>query len=229
MSGDAQKAASNWGSDPENLIQRIGQLTRMLRESMRELGLDKEIEKAAQAIPDARDRLTYVATMTEQAAERALNAIDRAKPPQEALEKGAKELDARWQSWFANPIELAEARELVNDTRAYLGDVPKQTQATQRELMEILMAQDFQDLTGQVIKKMNEVIREIEHQLVQVLIDSVPDGSEGALLKRLAESEWEEPKQNSLLNGPQIKPSEGGGDVVASQDQVDDLLDQLGF
>ncbi len=229
MSGDAQKAASNWGTDPENLIQRIGQLTRMLRESMRELGLDKEIEKAAQAIPDARDRLTYVATMTEQAAERALNAIDRAKPPQEALEKGAKELDARWQSWFANPIELAEARELVNDTRAYLGDVPKQTQATQRELMEILMAQDFQDLTGQVIKKMNEVIREIEHQLVQVLIDSVPDGSEGALLKRLAESEWEEPKQNSLLNGPQIKPSEGGGDVVASQDQVDDLLDQLGF
>lgn len=229
MSGDAQKAASNWGTDPENLIQRIGQLTRMLRESMRELGLDKEIEKAAQAIPDARDRLTYVATMTEQAAERALNAIDRAKPPQEALEKGAKELDARWQSWFANPIELAEARELVNDTRAYLGDVPKQTQATQRELMEILMAQDFQDLTGQVIKKMNEVIREIEHQLVQVLIDSVPDGSEAALLKRLAESEWEEPKQNSLLNGPQIKPSEGGGDVVASQDQVDDLLDQLGF
>lgn len=230
MSGDAQKAASNWGTDPENLIQRIGQLTRMLRESMRELGLDKEIEKAAQAIPDARDRLTYVATMTEQAAERALNAIDRAKPPQEALEKGAKELDARWQSWFANPIELAEARELVNDTRAYLGDVPKQTQATQRELLEILMAQDFQDLTGQVIKKMNEVIREIEHQLVQVLIDSVPDGSEAALLKRLAESEWEEPeKKNSLLNGPQIKPAEGGGDVVANQDQVDDLLDQLGF
>lgn len=230
MSGDAQKAASNWGTDPENLIQRIGQLTRMLRESMRELGLDKEIEKAAQAIPDARDRLTYVATMTEQAAERALNAIDRAKPPQEILEKGAKELDARWQAWFANPIELAEARELVNDTRAYLGDVPKQTQTTQRELLEILMAQDFQDLTGQVIKKMNEVIREIEHQLVQVLIDSVPDGGEAALLRRLAESEWEEPeKKNSLLNGPQIKPAEDGGDVVANQDQVDDLLDQLGF
>lgn len=230
MSGDAQTAASNWGADPDNLIQRIGQLTRMLRESMRELGLDKEIEKAAQAIPDARDRLTYVATMTEQAAERALNAIDRAKPPQEALEAGAKELDERWNAWFANPIELTDARELVNDTRSYLAGVPKQTQATQRELMEILMAQDFQDLTGQVIKKMNEVIREIEHQLVQVLIDSVPDGGEAALLKRLAESEWEEPeKKNSLLNGPQIKPSEGGGDVVANQDQVDDLLDQLGF
>lgn len=227
MSGDAQKAASNWGADPDDLIQRIGQLTRMLRESMRELGLDKEIEKAAQAIPDARDRLTYVASMTEQAAERALNSIDRAQPIQSDLEKAATELDGRWQLWFENPIELDQARELVNDTRAYLADVPRQTQATQRELLEILMAQDFQDLTGQVIKKMNEVIREIEHQLIQVLIDSVPDGAEGAVLKRLAEAEWEPEKKSALLNGPQIKPT--GGDIVTNQDQVDDLLDQLGF
>ena len=54
----------------EQLFQRIGALTRMLRDNMRELGLDKEIERAAQAIPDARDRLSYIASMTEQAAER---------------------------------------------------------------------------------------------------------------------------------------------------------------
>lgn len=89
------------------------------------------------------------------------------------------------------------------------------------------MAQDFQDLTGQVIKKMMEVIREIEHQLVQVLIDSVPDGAEQAVLKRLAEAEWEEEKKQSLLNGPQIKPTPG--EAVTNQDQVDDLLAQLGF
>ncbi|MCQ4347264.1 protein phosphatase CheZ [Pseudomonas stutzeri] len=227
MSVDAQQAAGSWDVAPDELIQRIGQLTRMLRDSMRELGLDKEIEKAAEAIPDARDRLTYVATMTEQAAERALNAIDRAQPLQDELAKGADDLDRRWEAWFANPVELEEARELVRDTRSYLAEVPRQTQATQRELMEILMAQDFQDLTGQVIKKMNEVIREIEHQLIQVLIESVPDGSEAVILKRLAESEWEPEKPKSLLNGPQIKPT--AGDAVVSQDQVDDLLDQLGF
>lgn len=227
MSGDALQAASNWDVAPDELIQRIGQLTRMLRDSMRELGLDKEIEKAAEAIPDARDRLTYVASMTEQAAERALNAIDRAQPLQDGLAQGAGDLDKRWQAWFENPIELDQARELVGDTRAYLAEVPRQTQATQRELMEILMAQDFQDLTGQVIKKMNEVIREIEHQLIQVLIESVPEGSEAIILKRLAESEWEPEKQKSLLNGPQIKPT--AGDAVVNQDQVDDLLDQLGF
>lgn len=227
MSGDVLQAAANWDVAPDELIQRIGQLTRMLRDSMRELGLDKEIEKAAEAIPDARDRLTYVASMTEQAAERALNAIDRAQPLQGELAKGAGALEQRWDAWFANPVELEEARELVRDTRAYLGDVPRQTQATQRELMEILMAQDFQDLTGQVIKKMNEVIREIEHQLIQVLIESVPEGSEAIILKRLAESEWEPEKQKQLLNGPQIKPT--AGDAVVNQDQVDDLLDQLGF
>ncbi len=212
----------------EDLVQRIGQLTRMLRESMRELGLDKEIEKAAEAIPDARDRLSYVATMTEQAAERALNAIDRAQPIQDSLSDEAEALDKRWAEWFAEPKELDEARELVNETRSYLSGVPGKTQATQKELLEIMMAQDFQDLTGQVIKKMMDVIREIEHQLVQVLIDAVPENMARETMQQKANDQWENDRkrEESLLNGPQIKPS---ADIVTDQDQVDDLLDQLGF
>ncbi|MFC3285439.1 protein phosphatase CheZ [Litchfieldella rifensis] len=227
MSGDAQQSSAQGADD---LVQRIGHLTRMLRESMRELGLDKEIEKAAEAIPDARDRLNYVASMTEQAADRALNAIDRAQPIQDELGARAGDLDKRWQQWFEDPIELSEAKELVSDTRAYLGEVPNRTQATNAELLEIMMAQDFQDLTGQVIKKMMDVIREIEHQLVQVLLDSVPEGQERREMQRRAEGQWEadaKKREESLLNGPQIKPE--GADVVSSQDQVDDLLDELGF
>ncbi|MCE9682827.1 protein phosphatase CheZ [Halomonas alkalisoli] len=212
----------------DELVQRIGQLTRMLRESMRELGLDKEIEKAAEAIPDARDRLSYVATMTEQAAERSLNAIDRAQPLQDSLSDGAESLDKRWAAWFAEPKELDEARELVNETRSYLADVPDKTQATQKELLEIMMAQDFQDLTGQVIKKMMDVIREIEHQLVQVLIDAVPENMDRETMRQKANDQWasDRKREQSLLNGPQIKPA---ADIVTDQDQVDDLLDQLGF
>ena len=206
----------------EDLILRIGQLTRMLRDSMRELGLDKEIARAAEAIPDARDRLSYVATMTEQAAERALNAIDRAQPIQDTLSTRAKELDDRWSAWFQNPVELEQARELVRDTRGYLGEVPDLTQATHRELLEIMMAQDFQDLTGQVIKRMMDVIREIEQQLLQVLIDNAPAAQQANFARTPKEG------ANPLLNGPQIK-TEGNPDVVANQDQVDDLLEQLGF
>src|SRR5690606_2564275 len=162
-------------ADPtDELLARIGYMTRMLRDSMRELGLDRAIEEAAQAIPDARDRLRYVANMTEQAANRVLNATEAAQPVQERLAASAKALDGRWQAWFDQPLELPEARELVDATRGFLREVPQATRSTQELLMEIIMAQVFQDLTGQVIMKMMDVIGAIERELVQVLIDNVP-------------------------------------------------------
>jgi Chemotaxis protein len=198
----------------ENLILKIAQLTRMLRDSMRELGLDQAVREAAHAIPDARDRLHYVARMTEQAANRVLNAAEQLQPVQDELQNRAVTLDKRWQAWFDHPVELSEARELVDDTRAMLKEIPATTKATQDALLDIIMAQDFQDLTGQVIMKMLGVVTAIETELVQVLIDSVP-------LERREEA-------NSLLNGPEVNPA-GKSDVVTSQDQVDDLLDSLGF
>lgn len=106
---------------PSDIIVRIGSLTRMLRDSLRELGLDQAIAEAAEAIPDARDRLDYVVQMTAQAAERALNSVEASQPHQDAMEKGAKALTQRWDEWFENPIELANARELVTDTRQFWG------------------------------------------------------------------------------------------------------------
>ncbi|MEO3988265.1 protein phosphatase CheZ [Pseudocitrobacter cyperus] len=199
-----------------DIIARIGSLTRMLRDSLRELGLDQAIAEAAEAIPDARDRLDYVVQMTAQAAERALNSVEASQPHQDALEKNANALSTRWDEWFENPIELADARELVSDTRQYLRDVPEHTRSTNAQLLEIMMAQDFQDLTGQVIKRMMDVIQEIERQLLMVLLENMPEPS--TRTKR---------ENESLLNGPQMDTSKAG--VVASQDQVDDLLDSLGF
>nr|WP_298055032.1 protein phosphatase CheZ [uncultured Halomonas sp.] len=231
MSQNEQSGSAQLSEDTaEDLIHRIGKLTRMLRDNMRELGLDKEIEKAAEAIPDARDRLHYVATMTEQAADRALNAIDRAQPIQDQLADRASALDKRWTEWFDAPKELDEAKALVIETRTYLGEVPDMASATNKELMEIMMAQDFQDLTGQVIKKMMDVIREIEHQLVQVLIDNVPGAHARESMQRKAEDQWKNDnarRNEELLNGPQVK--ENAQDIVTGQDQVDDLLDELGF
>ncbi|SPC18500.1 MULTISPECIES: protein phosphatase CheZ [Cupriavidus] len=201
----------------EQLILRIGNLTRMLRDNMRELGLDKEIERAAQAIPDARDRLNYIAAMTEQAAERTLNAVELAQPIQSDIEQQAETLDQRWAAWFEKPVELADARSLVLDTRAFLSEVPGQARATNSHLLDIMMAQDFQDLTGQVIKKMMDMIRALEQELLQVLIDNVP-----------SERRVEVQAPSTLMNGPQVNP-EGKPDVVSDQAQVDDLLASLGF
>ncbi|THE10588.1 protein phosphatase CheZ, partial [Kocuria rosea] len=92
-----------------DIISRIGSLTRMLRDSLRELGLDKAIADAAEAIPDARDRLDYVVQMTAQAADRALNCVEAAQPHQDKMEAGATQLKGRWDEWFENPIELGDA------------------------------------------------------------------------------------------------------------------------
>ncbi|MDY0310213.1 MAG: protein phosphatase CheZ [Castellaniella sp.] len=211
---DQSSSQQDFAEPSMDLIQRIAHLTRTLRVSMRELGLDEAIKDAAHAIPDARDRLHYVAQMTEQAANRVLNAAEQIQPWQDSMQRDAKALDARWQDWFDHPVELDQARELVDDTRAFLKNVPEKTQSSQNNLMEIIMAQDFQDLTGQVIMKMLGVIGAIETELIQVLIDNVP------------QEKREETK--SLLNGPVVNAA-GKSDVVANQDQVDDLLESLGF
>ncbi len=201
------------------IISRIGQLTRMLRDSLRELGLDQTIAQAAEAIPDARERLNYVVQMTAQAAERVLNCVEVAQPRQNELETSAKALTQRWDEWFANPhtVELSDARSLVTDTRNYLNIVPDYASFTNAQLLEIMMAQDFQDLTGQVIKRMMEVIQELEKQLVMVLMENIPSD-------QMAKAKKE---NDSLLNGPQVNQNNAG--VIANQAQVDDLLDSLGF
>jgi chemotaxis protein CheZ len=211
----------------DRILARIGQLTRTLRDSMRELGLDKQVEAAAEMVPDARDRLKYVATMTEQAAERALNAIELAKPLQESMQTDAQSLDARWDAWYGAPLEREEVKTLIADTRGFLQQVPVHTQATNAQLLEIMLAQDFQDLTGQVINKITDVVHLIEQHLLSVLVENIaPERREQFAAQAAALAACG--AQDSLMNGPQINP-EGRTDVVQDQTQVDDLLASLGF
>jgi chemotaxis protein CheZ len=230
---DAQDAFARDDSDltTDRILARIGQLTRTLRDSMRELGIDKHVERAAEAVPDARDRLKYVATMTEQAAEKVLTAIEVAKPIQEQLQQDAGKLDARWAQWYAAPLGRDEVRTLMDDTHAFLGKLPDATAATNQQLLEIMLAQDFQDLTGQVIKKITEIVYVIEQQLLGVLVENIaPERREqfAATAAALAAEVSSTGSPEGLLNGPQINP-EGKADVMQDQSQVDDLLASLGF
>jgi chemotaxis protein CheZ len=202
------------GSNDE-VLSRIGHMTRSLHESLRGLGLDKLIEKAASDIPDARDRLDYVARLSEDAAKRVLDATDAAAPLQDRIDSSAVELTRSWQSLLDSGEGSPEWRALAERTIASLNESRSAVGATKGHLMDIMMAQDFQDLTGQVIKRITGIAQNLEKQLVQMLVDFAP-----AEVKR----EFD----NSLLNGPQINP-EGNTEVVADQGQVDDLLDSLGF
>lgn len=193
----------------------IGHLTRALHDTLRELGYDKTLEQAVGKMPDARDRLNYISTLTEQAAVKTLNAVEESKPLQQSLEAGATQLSARWQELFERKLDVEQFKALVHQTRDYLHDVPRQTQATNAQLMDIVMAQDYQDLTGQVLKKLAETVQQLENQLLALLIASLP-------------ADKKKEVDDSLLNGPVIN-AEGRADVVTSQEQVDDLLESLGF
>src|SRR4051812_23295393 len=199
----------------ERMLAGIGGLTRALHSSLRELGYDRAIEEAASAIPDARDRLAYVANMTEQAAQRTLTATELAKPIQDSLAADASGLSAEWARILARQGDVAQFKALVERTKLYLEGVPKQTGDTNAQLMEIMMAQDFQDLTGQVIKKTTELIQFIEQQLLQLLLENTPP-------ERRSEA------TNTLMNGPAVSAKEIAS-TLTSQAQVDDLLGSLGF
>ena len=202
-------------SDPAKVINQIGHMARALHDTLRELGLNKEIEKAASTIPDARDRLNYVATLTQQAAERVLNATEAAQPVVEKLGSEAQQLARQWDLLFEKKLDVPQFKDLVTQTHAYLHEMPKQTRTTNAYLTEIMMAQDFQDLTGQVIKKIIELTKDMEQQLLALLLENASPSVKAEL-------------NTSLLNGPVIN-AKGRTDVVTSQDQVDDLLESLGF
>lgn len=219
-----QEGNTNIDVTTDRILARIGQLTRALRDSMRELGLDKNIERAAEVMPDARDRLRYIASMTEQAAERVLGAVDVARPVQDRLLDDTAALNTRWAHWNAALIGPDDAQALFEDTRAFLLRVPESAAATNAQLLEIMMAQDFQDLTGQVIRKIMAIIDLIEQQLLGVLIENIKEDRREAFAAQAAELVTPDP----LLNGPQVKP-DGKNDVMQGQAQVDDLLASLGF
>ena len=219
MNTESESMASSGQQDDavnhDEVLLRIGHMTRALHDSLRGLGLDKLLLNAAEDIPNARDRLDYVARKSEEAAQKVLNATDAAIPLQEKIDQGAKALRLRWETVLQGSAGDPAMRECAQQTLAYLGETKNHTAETKSHLMDIMMAQDFQDLTGQVIKKITELAQNIEQQLVQILIDYSP-----ADVKRNS--------GDGLLNGPQMNPIDKV-DVVAGQEQVDDLLDSLGF
>lgn len=208
---------NNGINSDKNVIDQVGQLTRNLHDSLRELGYDKRLEKIADEVPETQNKLAYVASKTQQAANRTLTATETAMPIQDKLSTNAIELSERWkevlESQQVNPnIEIFKV--LLIDTLSYLDKIPEHTSATNEQLLEIMMAQDFQDLTGQVIKKITRMVQSLEKDLIELLLAYVPTKKPSA--------------DEGLMNGP-VTNIKNGNNVVCNQDQVDDLLASLGF
>jgi chemotaxis protein CheZ len=203
----------------KGMYERLGGIVRLLHDSLRELGYDKALTEASSQIMDAQDRLEYVATLTEQAANKVLNTLDDGMPAQDLLSKQAKDMENRWDDLFAGKLSIEQFKALAGDSRQFAQLVSEATEAEKARLLEIMMAQDFQDITGQLIKKVVVITKTVENELTQLLKDSAPPDVKEKLAQKQAAQEQPQP----LMSGPSV-PS-----AALDQDSVDDLLADLGF
>jgi chemotaxis protein CheZ len=200
------------------MFERLGGIVRLLHDSLRELGYDKALTEASSQIVDAQDRLEYVATLTEQAANKVLNTLDEGMPAQDLLQKQAKDMETRWADLFEGKLSLDEFKALAGDSRQFAALVNEATEAERARLLEIMMAQDFQDITGQLIKKVVKITQTVESELAQLLRDNAPPDIKEKLAKK------EQPAAPApLMQGPSVP------EAALNQDNVDDLLADLGF
>lgn len=191
------------------LYDRLGGILRQLHNSMRELGYDRALQDVATEVQDAKGRLEYVATLTEQAATRVLNSIDVAMPQQEELSKTARDLEERWATLFDGNMDVDAFKQLAQDSRDFTVNTANRADEEKARLMEIMMAQDFQDITGQVIKKVVGITKKLEQELAQLLRDNAPPETKEKVV--------------DLMAGPDVP------DKAMDQDDVDSLLANLGF
>ncbi|MFK3736455.1 protein phosphatase CheZ [Massilia sp. TN1-12] len=205
----------------QGMYERLGGIVRVMHDSLRELGYDKALTEASSQIVDAQDRLEYVASLTEQAANKVLNTLDDGMPAQDLLSKQAKDMETRWGDLFAGKLSIEQFKSLAGDSRQFAQLVSEATEAEKARLLEIMMAQDFQDITGQLIKKVVIITKTVENELAQLLRDSAPADVKEKLAQKQAAQEQEQPVQ--LMSGPSVPT------VALDQDSVDDLLADLGF
>lgn len=191
---------------------RLGTIIRSLHDALYEIGADHVLAEAASEFPSARERLMHIANLTENAANKVLSKVEETSPIQDGLMRSAKKLSEQWlQNATISPAAI-ESKVLQESTQKFIQDTHAGCTTTYAALSDIMMAQDFQDLTGQLIKKVVGLLERTENDLLKLLIDAAPPGTIAVF------------KQDELMAGPGAP-----GSIALEQTDVDDLLSDLGF
>jgi chemotaxis protein CheZ len=211
----------------QSLYREVGRLTRSLHESIRNFQIDPrsaEQKEVLSMMTDASDRLAYVVQMTGQAANRTMDLVEESMPVANAMRAEASALRGEWQRLRRREMQPAEFRELYGRIDNFFLSLTKDADTIYSSLSEILLAQDFQDLTGQVIQRVTTLVKDVEEQMLSLV---VMDSHVVQLTGTVHQIEGQEVSAEQGV-GPQIKAEERE-DVVSGQNDVDDLLSSLGF
>jgi chemotaxis protein CheZ len=214
------------------LYHEVGKLTRELHNAIVNFQLDPRMPHATEVsqITDATERLGYVVTMTENAANRTMDLVEQSAPLVNDLGQEAQSLSADWGSFMRREMGADGFRELAKRIELFLARSERDSSKLSGHLNDILLAQDYQDLTGQVIKRVTQLVTEVESNLLKlVLMASQVDRFAGIEHNHeVLRAEQKQQKQPSHGEGPQIH-ADKRDDVASNQDDVDDLLSSLGF
>lgn len=227
LESDQQEKADELIAEIQNpinseLFAEIGKLTRQLHDSLTNFQLDSRLNDLATAdIPDAKERLNYVITRTEEAANKTMDAVESIFPVVNDIAEQVRAVTPAWAKLMNNEIDLKEFKSLCVDIDGLLVTTGKETTHIHSLMTDVLMAQDFQDLTGQVIRKVIDLVREVEDSLINMLtaFGISTENVQGSAKPKVGKN---------LVEGP-IVNAEARDDVVEDQDDVDDLLSSLGF
>ena len=202
-----------------SLYTELGKLTRDLHDSLNGFQLDTRVSAIAEKeIPDAKERLNHVIDMTAKAADTTLEIIETSIPVCENLEKEAINLNTELKNFRNKEMNAEEFRGFLKSLNIFLDDSVSKNGELKGKLTEVLMAQGFQDLTGQIIKRVIVLVNEVEDKLVEIIKIA------GASMI----TEEVVPEDKIKAEGPYM-PNIDKGDFVSGQDEVDDLLSSLGF
>ncbi len=202
-------------------------MTRSLHEAIRNFQIDPrnaEQQEALSKMTDASDRLEYVVQMTGEAANRTMDLVEETMPVANAFREEAASLRDEWQRLRRREMQPAEFRELYGRIDRFFVSTASDADTMYNNLSEILLAQDYQDLTGQVIQKVTALVKEVEEQMLSLVVMASHVDQLTGTVHQIEEKE--ESAEKGV--GPQIKADERE-DVVSGQDDVDDLLSSLGF
>lgn len=217
-------------TDSVELFAEVGKLTRQLHDSLNSFQLDPRISNLAnEDIPDAQSRLNYVIETTEQAANTTMDAVETSMPIAEKLHVGIAKILPEWKKLMNRQLELGEFKTLCYELDTLLEESTADTVKLNELLTEVLMAQGYQDLTGQVIRRVIELVKEVEDSLVHMLTVFGAPETAGLLSKVNEKPNKSETQTDKVKAEGPIIDAETRDDVVSGQDDVDDLLSSLGF
>lgn len=210
------------------LFSEVGKLTRQLHDSLKNFQLEPSLNNLLEEdIPDAKKRLNHVIDMTEQAANKTMDAVESCLPIADQLGQNLQTIMPNWQRLMSRDLKVGEFKTLCHSLDGFLAQANSDAGTLNNLLTEVLMAQDYQDLTGQILRRVIELVREVEESLIGLLTafgesnpDLIPDAPKPAKAKKVVAA--------AEAEGP-IIDADGRDDVVTGQDDVDDLLSSLGF